>query len=178
MDTGVVAELESAEALVRVAAEMRKRGYRNLDAFTPYPVKGLAEALSLPRSPLTWKVLPLAVLGAVMGFGIQWFCNGIDYPLNVGGRPLLSAPAWIPITFETTVLFSSIFGVIIGLSLMGLPRLYRPLFDVPDFERATSDRFFLGVDAADPSYSEIQAERDLRELGVHRISVARRRERS
>lgn len=177
MDTGLLAEFEDAEALLHAAKELEKRGYRGLDAFAPYPVKGLDEALGLPRSTLTWKVLPLAVLGAVTGYFVQWFCNGFDYPLNVGGRPLHSAPAWIPITFETTVLFASIFGVIIGLSLMGLPRLYRPLFDVPDFRRATMDRFFLGVDARDPSYSEVQAARDLRDLGAKTITVARRRER-
>jgi hypothetical protein len=175
METGMLGEFEDAEALLHAIRELRARGYRRMDAFTPYPVKGLEDALGLPRSRLNWKVLPLALLGAAGGYGVQWFCNAYDYPLNVGGRPPHSAPAFIPVTFEMGVLASAVFGVLIGLYLMGLPRLYLPLFDAPGFSRATLDRFVVGLDGADPSFNSVQAERDLRELGAARVTVARRR---
>lgn len=176
METGVLGQFDDPDALLAAARELRKRGYRRLDAFTPYPVKGLEEALALPRSRLNWKVLPFSVMGVGVGYFIQWFCNAIDYPLNVGGRPPHSAPAFIPITFETGVLFSAVFGILVGLYLMRLPRLYLPLFEAEGFDRATMDRFLIGIDAADPSFSLIQAESDLRELGAKRIVVARRHE--
>src|SRR5262245_59803602 len=173
METGAIGDFDDADALVRAARELRRRGYRNPDAFTPQPVHGRAEVRGLPRPVCGWGVLPLALLGAVTGYVIQWFCNALDYPLNVGARPLHSAPAWIPITFETMVLFASLSGLVIALWLMGLPRLYRPLFDLPEFHRATVDRFFVGVDAADPSYSAVQAERDLLDVGAKRVVFAR-----
>lgn len=176
METGVLGEFEDPEALLRAIRELKARGWRCLDAFTPYPVKGLEEALGLERSTLNWRVLPFAILGAGGGYLVQWFCNAFDYPLNVGGRPPHSAPAFIPITFEMGVLASAIFGVLIGFYLTGLPRLYLPLFDAPGFDRATLDRFLVGIDAADPSFSAIQAEHDLREIGAARVVVARRRE--
>jgi hypothetical protein len=175
METGTLGEFDAPEALLSAVRELKRRGYRRMDAFTPYPVKGLEEALGLRRSTLNWRVLPFAALGALTGYLIQWFCNAVDYPLNVGGRPLHSAPAFIPITFETGVLVSSLFGVLVGLYFTGLPRTYLPLFDVPGFERATLDRFFVGIDGADPSYSSVDAERDLRALGALRVTVARRR---
>jgi hypothetical protein len=176
METGVLGQFDHPDALLAAARELRKRGYRYMDAFTPYPVKGLEEALDLQRSRLNWKVMPFSVLGVVVGYFIQWFCNAVNYPLNVGGRPLNSAPAFIPITFETGVLVSAFAGIFVGLWLTGLPRLYLPLFDAEGFDRATLDRFFLGIDAADPSFSLIQAEHDLREVGATNVVVARRRE--
>ncbi|MFT3764302.1 MAG: DUF3341 domain-containing protein [Minicystis sp.] len=176
MMTGVLGEFEDPDALLAAIRELKKRGYRRIDAFTPYPVKGLDEALELPRSTLNWKVLPWGIGGALAGYWVQWFCNAYDYPLNVGGRPLHSAPAWIPVTFEMGVLFSAVFGVLIGLALTGLPRLYLPLFEAPGFERATLDRFLVGLDDADPSFSRYQAEEDLRALGATRVTVARKRE--
>jgi hypothetical protein len=176
METGVLGEFEDPEAMLRAIHELKRRGWRRLDAFTPYPVEGLEEALDLRRSTLNWRVLPFAILGAGGGYFIQWFCNGFNYPINVGGRPPHSAPAFIPITFEMGVLASAIFGVLIGFYLTGLPRLYLPLFDAPGFTRATLDRFLVGLDAADPSFSLVQAERDLRELGATNVIIARRRE--
>ncbi|APR75843.1 ABC-type Fe3+ transport system protein [Minicystis rosea] len=176
METGVLGEFEDPEALIRAIHELKRRGWQRMDAFTPYPVKGLDEALGLPRSTLNWRVLPFAILGAAGGYFIQWFCNAYDYPLNVGGRPPHSAPAFIPITFEMGVLAAAIFGVLIGFYLTELPRLYLPLFDAPGFTRATLDRFLVGIDAADPSFTRVQAESDLRELGAARVIVATRRE--
>lgn len=177
MDTGLLAEFETPEDLLHAALEMKKRGYRRMDAFTPYPVKGLEEALGLRRSKLTWLVAPFGILGALTGYFIQWFCNAYDYKINVGGRPLHAAPAFIPITFETTVLFSALFGVFVLCKLTRLPRLYIPLFDAPGFERVTLDRFWLGLDDTDPSFSAVDAMRDLAALGAARVVTARRRAR-
>ena len=176
METGLLGEFEDPEALLHAARELGKRGYRGMDAFTPYPVHGLDEALGLGRSSLPWRVLPFAAFGVAGAYALQWFCNGYDYPLDVGGRPLHSAPTSIPITFETGVLFASIFGVLVALRLMRLPRLYSPLFDAEGFTRATLDRFLLGLDDTAPSFSRAQAERDLIELGARSVTVARRRE--
>jgi hypothetical protein len=176
MRAGVVGELPDAAALLDAVRELRRRGHRDLDAFTPYPVEGLDEALDLPRSPLNWRTMPLGALGALVGYFLQLWCNGVDYPLNVGGRPLNSAPAFIPITFETGVLFAAVFGVLWGLWLTRLPRLYLPLFDAEGFERATLDRFFVGIDAREPGFSRARAEQDLAEIGATRVMVARDRE--
>lgn len=177
MNTGFVAEYKTPEDLLRAIHELRARGYRRLDAFTPYPIKGMDEALNLPRSPINWMVLPLASLGAGVGYFVQWWCNAYDYPLNVGGRPLHSAPAFIPITFELGVLSAALGGVLLLLVLCRLPQLYSPLFDVPGFERATLDRFWVGIDERDPSFDEARIERDLRELGAISFGRARRRPR-
>jgi hypothetical protein len=177
MDTGYLAQLLTPEDLLRAVHELRRRGYRRLDAFTPYPIKGLEEALHLRRSPLNWRVLPLALLGAGFGYLIQWWCNGVDYPLNVGGRPLNSVPAFIPITFEAGVLSAALTGCFLLLLLCRLPALYSPLFDVPGFERASVDRFWVGVDDRDPWFNEVQTERDLRELGALSVARAQRRTR-
>ncbi|AUX33090.1 MULTISPECIES: DUF3341 domain-containing protein [Sorangium] len=176
METGMLGEFDDPEAMLHAIRELKRRGYRRVEAFTPYPVKGLDEALGLERSNLNRMVLPFAILGVVGGYFIQWFCNAFHYPLNVGGRPLNSAPAFIPITFEMGVLSTSLFGVLIGFYLMRLPRLYIPLFDAPGFERVTLDRFLVGLDDTEPSFSSVQAERDLLALGARRVVVARRRE--
>lgn len=168
MKRGLLAEFETPEALLGAALELRRRGYTELDAFTPYPVHGLESALGLRRSRLTWMVFPLALGGAAAGYFVQWWCNAWDYPLNVGGRPPHSAPAFIPITFEMTVLTSALTGLIIFLVLSRLPALWGPVFDVEGFERASIDRFWLGIDAADPTLLRGRAERDLRELGALR----------
>ena len=173
METGLLAEFRTPEDLVRVVRELRARGYQRLDAFSPYPVHGLEEAIGLTRSNLNLTVFPLAVLGAAFGFLVQWWCNAHDYKLNVGGRPLNSIPASIPITFEAGVLTASLLGLLVLLILCKLPALYSPLFDVPGFERASIDRFWVGIDERDPSFDELQGERDLRELGA--LSVGRAR---
>jgi Protein of unknown function (DUF3341) len=176
MRHGTLASFGTPEELVRAARALRGRGYRDLDAFTPYPVRGLEEALGLRRSPLAKMVFPIGMAGAGLAYLIQLWCNGYDYPLNVGGRPLNSAPASIPITFETGVLLSALGGVLIFLLLAGLPRLYAPVADAEGFERASIDRFVLGVDDADPRYEEVDLDRELRALGA--LSIARARART
>jgi hypothetical protein len=175
MRYGILASFGTPEELVHAARTLRGRGYRRLDAFTPYPVKGLEGALGLSRSPLGKMLFPVAMVSAALGYLIQLWCNGWDYPINVGGRPLNSVPAFIPITFETGVLLTSLTGVFLFLLLTGLPRLHAPVDGVDGFERASIDRFVLGVDDTDPQYSEVDLDRELRALGALSIGHARPR---
>ena len=173
MNTGTLAEFESPKELTRALDTLYERGYRFLDAFTPYPVPEATKILRLTRSRLGLALFPVGVAGAGFGYLVQWFCNAYDYPLNVGGRPLNSAPAFIPITFETFVLATSVVGFVSYLVITGLPRLYAPIFDVPGFNRASIDRFWIGIDDRDPGYDEAELERLLRDLGA--LSVRRAR---
>ncbi len=169
MIPGVMAEFSTPEALVAAARELRARGYRELDAFTPYPVHGLEQALGLRRSPLNWLVLPFAAFGAGAGYLVQWLCNAVDYPLNVGGRPPNSAPAFIPVTFEMGVLAGSLAAIVILFGLCRLPELSNPLFAVDGFERASIDRFWLAIGEADPALDPGAAARELELLGAARV---------
>lgn len=173
MRAGMLGELRSPEALLAAVRALKKHGYRRLDAFTPYPVHGLEEELGLPRSRLGWMVFPLGLLGAALGFLVQWWCNAIDYPLNVGGRPPASIPAFIPITFESGVLVTGLSGVLFMLALCRLPELHAPLFEVPGFGRSAVDTFWVGVDELDPRFDEAAIARVLSDAGA--VNVARAR---
>jgi hypothetical protein len=166
----VLAEFLSPEELIRAIRELRALGYRRLDAFTPYPVKGAAEALGLGRSMLNWLVFGLGMSGAAAAYLIQWYCNAYDYPINVGGRPLHAAPAFIPITFEMGVLAAAVGGLCLYFIASGLPELWNPIFDVPGFERASIDRFWVSLYPRDPSFDPADVERDLKELGAIRVA--------
>jgi hypothetical protein len=169
MQKGLLAEFATPEDMLRAIEGLTRLGYRELDTFSPYPLHGLERAVGLRRSRLGWIVFPIALAAAAGAYLIQWWCNGIDYPLNVGGRPPHSAPAFIPITFEMTVLAASLAGLVVFFVLARLPRLYSPLFEVEGFERASLDRFWIGIDARDAALARRQAERDLEELGATRI---------
>lgn len=149
---GLVAEFEAVEQLEAAADAARDAGYANMDAYTPYPVEGLDEALGMAPTRLGWIVLGAGVVGALLGFFMQYYANVIYYPLNIGGKPLNSWPNWIVITFEMTVLFSAFAAGLFMLGRNGLPRPYHPIFSTPNFERATRDRFFLCIEAEDPQF--------------------------
>src|SRR5262249_10929689 len=136
MKHALLAEFEAPEPMLRAIYRLRELGCRELDAFTPYPIHGIDQALGQKRSPINWLVLPFWVTAAAGAYALQWFCNAYDYPLNVGGRPLHSAPAFIPITFEMGVLGASLGGVLLLFLLAGLPELYHPVFTVDGFESA------------------------------------------
>ncbi|MCK6547749.1 DUF3341 domain-containing protein [Myxococcota bacterium] len=167
--TGVLAELGTAAQLTEATRRMKRLGYRRLDAFAPYPVDAVEEALQVRRSPLGLYMLAGGITGLVVGYGIQWWTNGVDYPLNVGGFPPHSPPAFIPPTFETVVLFAALAGFFGLFALIGLPRLWHPLFEVEGFERATVDRFFLWVDASDARYDEARVLAELSEVAPIRV---------
>jgi len=149
---GVAAEFATPEALLAAAEAVVQKGYTHVEAYSPFVVEGVAEVLRYRRSPVAGIFLTAGMVGGLTGFGMCWYANVLSYPLNIGGRPLNSWPAWIPITFELTVLFAAVTGAIGMLVLNGLPRLDHPVFDIPNFERASTDRFFLCVEASDPRY--------------------------
>ncbi len=149
---GLLAEFASSEALVEAARKVRLAGYLRLDALSPFPIPELDEALRLPRSRVPLVFLIGGVLGALTGFGMQVYACCYSYPINVGGRPLYSWPAFIPITFELTVLGAGVIGALGMLAMNGLPHPYHPLFNSPRFDLASQNRFFLCVEARDASF--------------------------
>jgi hypothetical protein len=169
MERGLLAEFDGPEALLRGAEALRALGCRRLHAFSPYPVEGLTEVLAIRRSRVPVFGLLGALLGGAAGYAVQWFCTAVDYPLNVGGRPLHSAPAFIPITFESAVLGASLATVAALFYFAGLPRYVHPLFELEGFERASVDRFFLGVEAGDPALIASRAEAALAAAGALRV---------
>ncbi len=161
---GLMAEFDTATDLVDAANRVREAGYTKTDAFSPFPLHEIDEALGIKRS-----ILPLLVFfgglgGLLLGIGMQVFVHYIDYPLNVGGRPFLSWPAFVPASYELTILlagFTAVFGM---LFLNGLPRPYHPVFNVPRFALASREKFFLLVEAADAKYDYEETKAFLGEL--------------
>lgn len=154
MQSGLLAEFRTAEEMLEAARRLRSTGLVALDSFTPYPVHGLEEALGLRKSPVSKVVFAAGLTGALVAYFIQWFTNAVVYPLNVGGRPAHAAPAFVLITFETLVLFGGFSALFAVIGLSRLPRYWDPVFDVEGFESASIDRYWLGVDEADPKFDE------------------------
>jgi hypothetical protein len=169
MRAGVVASFDSSEHLLEAVRGLRARGYGLLDAFTPHPVKGLEEALGWRRSKLDLVAGGAGLFGAAFAFLLQAFLVGYLYPLNVGGRPPISVAPFIPITFETMVLFASTTGFLALFWACRLPRLRHPLFAVEGFDRVTVDRYWVGINAADPCFDPEATEAHLREVRPERI---------
>ena len=166
---GQYAAFASDDAAVAAARHLAQQGCQLLDAYTPRPVEALEELVEPGRSNLNRSVFVAGCLGAVTGLGLQWFCNAWDYPLNVGGRPPFALPAFIPITFEATVLFAACAAFFGFMWRAGLPWLTHPAFEVPGFERASVDQFFLLVGPA-PALSEEALGELLLELGALSVS--------
>jgi hypothetical protein len=149
---GLMAEFSDPGELVSAARRAREAGYVRVDAYTPFPIEELDEALALRHTRLPILVLLGGLAGMVAGFGLQYWTAAVDYPINVGGRPFFSWPAFIPVTFECTVLGAGLAAVLGMLGLNGLPQPYHPVFNVPRFALASRDRFFLCIEAADPKF--------------------------
>jgi hypothetical protein len=149
---GLIAEFTTAEAIVEAARQTRMAGYQCIDALTPFPVHGIDEALELPRNGVPLIFFIGGIVGGLTGFGMQVFAHVFNYPINVGGRPLYSWPAFIPITFELTILFAGLSGAFGMLALNGFPKPYHPLFNAPNFDLASQNRFFLVIEADDPKF--------------------------
>jgi hypothetical protein len=167
---GVIAEFDDAPALIEAAGRARAEGYRSVEAYTPFPVEGLSEALGHRDHFVPFIMLGGGFLGALSGFSLLAWTTVIDYPLNIGGRPLFGWPSWIPITFEMTVLLAAISGIVGMFALNGLPMPYHPVFDARNFDRATSDRFFLCVEATDPKFNRVETREFLESLGALHVS--------
>ena len=149
---GLMAEYDNATALVDAATKARLAGYRKMDAYSPIPIHEMDEALGLKRTRLPLLVLIGGILGGLGGFSLESWASAIAYPMNVGGRPLISWPQFIPVTFETTVLGAALTAFIGMWALNKLPQPYHPVFNVPEFARASTDRFFLCIEATDPRF--------------------------
>lgn len=149
---GLMAEFSDAKSLVEATRRAQESGYTKYDAYTPFPVEGLHQAMDVHHTRLPMIVLGGGVIGALSGFGMQYFAQVIHYPLNIGGKPLNSWPAFIPITFEVTILFATFAAVLGMMALNGLPQPYHPVFNVDRFEFASRDHFFLCIEAADPKF--------------------------
>jgi hypothetical protein len=154
---GVLAEFDTPERLCAAAQLVRDAGYRCIDAYTPFPVEGLAAALGLPRTRIAWWVFAGGVAGGSLGYFMQWYSAVIAYPIDVGNRPLNSWPAFVPVTFELTILGAALTGLCAMLIANRLPRLDHPLFAVERFALASSEHFFLCVEARDPCFDRAQA---------------------
>jgi len=149
---GLLAQFATPQALVDAAHKVHEAGFHKVDAFTPYPMEEVIEALHQHDSKVPWLVFLGGCAGAFAGYSMQYFAAVIDYPMNVAGKPMHAWPMYIPITFELTILlasFSAVFGM---LAINGLPMPYHPLFNVPGFKRASSDGFFLCIEARDPHF--------------------------
>ncbi len=149
---GLMAEFDNADDLLKAAERAYADGYREMDAYTPFPVEGLAEAIGFHKTYVPLVCLIGGLTGCLGGFFLQWWPNVIGYPLNIGGKPYNSWPSFIPITFELTVLFAGLSTVFGMLALNGFPKPYHPVFNVPRFELASRNRFFLCIMARDPKF--------------------------
>ena len=169
---GLLAEFDSATAIVEAARRTRQAGFTAIDTFTPFPIHELDAALKLPRTKLPWLVLGGGIAGMATGFALQYWASVIEYPLNIGGRPLASWPAFIVPSYELTILFSALTAVFGMIALNGLPMPYHPVFNVPQFSNASADRFFLSIETRDPKF-DLAATRafleGLQPLGVTEI---------
>ena len=164
-----MAEFDNPDNLLAAAHRAYAAGYRKIDAYSPFPIHGLAEAIGFHRNRLPMVVLIAGIIGGVGGFALQYYASVIDYPLNIGGRPLNSWPAFIPVTFETTILIAAFAAVLGMLGLNGLPRPHHPVFNVSRFERATRDRFFLCIEASDPQFDLEETKRFLESLKPYEV---------
>ena len=163
---GLVAEFDSPAGLLTATQKAVAAGYQKLEAYSPFPVEGLDEALGFHRSRVPLITLLGGIFGGVGGFFMQWYSATIHYPINIGGRPLNSWPSFIPVVFELTILGAAICGVLGMLALNGLPMPYHPLFNVEQFKRASRDRFFLCIESRVPKYEPAATRRFLESLNA------------
>jgi Protein of unknown function (DUF3341) len=169
---GLMAEFTDPEALLAATRRAFADGYRHMDAYSPLPIEGLAEALGFYKTRVPLIVLIGGIVGCVGGFYLQYWIAVIDYPINVGGRPLNSWPSFIPVTFELTVLLAALFALFGLLALNRLPMPYHPVFNVERFELASRNRFFLCIEATDPKFDDEATRRFLESVksqGVYQV---------
>jgi hypothetical protein len=169
---GLMAEFDDVNTLVDAAKRTYAEGYRQMDAYSPFPIEPVWEAMGVHDRPVSFFVLCGGIVGMIAGFGLCYWVSTLAYlhPLNVGGRPFNSWPSFIPVTFEVTILLASFAAVISMLMLNGLPMPYHPVFNVPSFARASQDRFFLAIEAADPKFDRTRTFEFMKTLGAREIN--------
>lgn len=161
---GLMAEFEHEEQYIAAVRQTAAAGYTRMDAYSPFPVEGVADSMGFRRTWIPLIVLIGGIVGLIGGYLLQYWVAAIAYPLNVGGRPLNSWPMFVPISYELTILFAAFSGLIGMLILNRLPQPYHPVFNVPAFARASQDRFFVLIDATDPQFDYQQTRRFLESL--------------
>jgi hypothetical protein len=167
---GLLAQFDDANALVAAAHRTREEGYRRMDAYSPFPIEELAEAIGFRHSRIALVVLVGGIVGALSGYFMQYYAADVSYPMNIGGRPNHSWPMFIPVTFEMTILVAALTAVFGMLALNGLPMPYHPLFNVPSFARVTRDGFFLCIEATDPHFDREATRLFLEGLGPREVN--------
>ena len=166
---GLLAEFDRPEQLISAAGRAREAGFRRMDAYSPFPVEGLADALGRRKTFVPLITLIGGITGGSLGFALQYWVATSAYPLNIGGRPFNSWPSFIPITYELTILFAAFTAVLAMFALNGLPQPYHPVFNVPRFALATRDRFFLCIEARDPKFDMATTNQFLESLQPHGV---------
>jgi hypothetical protein len=168
---GILAEFATPTDLYHACERVRDAGFTRWDAHSPFPVHGLDKAMGLRRSPLPWIVLAMGLLGAAIGFALQWWVHASAYPLVISGKPFFSWPAFIPITFELAVLFGALGAVFGMLGLNRLPMHHHPLFESKVFERASDDAFFISIESWDPRFDPSATRTLLQSLGARSVEL-------
>lgn len=170
---GVIAQFASPLELLQACERIRDAGYTRWDAHTPYPVHGLDEAMGMPRSRLPWVVLVMALTGGTLGMLMQWWISAVDFPVVISAKPYFSWQAFVPVTFELTILFGAA-GALLGmLGLNRLPRLHNWRFRSERFEQVSDDAFFVSVDATDPRFDQDATSALLAQSGAAHVEVVR-----
>ena len=167
---GLMAEFANPTDLVLAARRAHEAGYRRMDGYSPFPVEELSDAIGFHKDNVSLVVLIGGLVGGSIGYLMQWWISAISYPINVGGKPYHSWPAFIVVTFEMTVLFAGVAAVLGMLALNGLPMPYHPVFHSPRFAFATRDRFFLCIEARDPLFDRVQTMNFLRSLSPYDVA--------
>lgn len=167
---GVMAEFTTPDEYVQALRKVRAAGYTKFDGYSPIPVHGASEAMGLPQNPMSLMVLGGGLAGLAGGFALSTWVSMVAYPVNIGGRPLFSWPAFIPPVFETTVLLAGLTAVFGMFAINGLPMLYHPVWNVPAFARASTDRFFVCIESTDPKFDVSTVKSFLAGLGSHEVS--------
>ena len=171
---GILAEFASPADIYKACERVRDAGYKRWDAHTPFPVHGLDAAMGLGRSRLPYVTLAFGLTGAIGGFILQLWANGIAYPLLVSGKPVFNWQPYMPITFELGVLLAAISTVVGMLAFNQLPMHFHPLFGSKVFERVSDDGFFISIESWDPKFSSSDTERFLKEIGAKHVELVKR----
>jgi hypothetical protein len=171
---GLLAEYDNPGKLMKAAKLVNRAGYTKFDAHSPFPIHGMDEAMGLKESKLGWIVLSHALAGFAGGLVLQVWAASVAYPINIGGRPFANIPAFVPVTFELTILLSAFAAVFGMLFLNNLPKHHHSLFNSKNFDGVTDDKFFISIEAEDGMYSEEETQKFLKETGASRVETVAR----